>query len=270
MTPLDPAQPLPEPAARESGEPFPQPSVQPVVAPREAADEQTREAADEQALEAADQQTLEAAHRQVLEAADQQPVDVQPDDAPHWDEPALRAAVEAVLFLADEGYDVPTLSAGLRADPAQIARLVVSLADEYDAGGRGFRLRPVAGRWRMYTAEEVAPAVEAFLVEGQTAKLSQAALETLAVIAYQQPVARGRVAAVRGVAVDGVIRTLLSRGLIEDAGQDPLTTATLYRTTGLFLDRLGLTSLEDLPALAPLLPDLGDVDAVMDQTSTTG
>jgi len=102
--------------------------------------------------------------------------------------------------------------------------------------------------------------VEQFVLDGQQARLTQAALETLAVVAYKQPVSRARVSAVRGVNVDGVTRTLLSRGLVEEAGHDPETTATLYRTTGYFLERIGITSLTELPELAPLLPDLEDLD----------
>jgi segregation and condensation protein B len=118
----------------------------------------------------------------------------------------------------------------------------------------------VAGGWRLYTHPDCAAYVERFVLDGQQARLTQAALETLAVIAYRQPVTRARVSAVRGVNVDGVIRTLLARGLIVDAGQDPESAGTLYRTTPLLLERLGLQSLDDLPALAPLLPELSELD----------
>jgi segregation and condensation protein B len=134
-----------------------------------------------------------------------------------------------------------------------------ALADEYTAAGRGFELRQVAGGWRLYTRAECAPWVERFVLDGQSARLTQAALETLAVIAYRQPVTRARISAVRGVNVDGVVRTLLARGLVAEAGQDPDSAGTLYRTTPLLLEKLGLSSLEDLPALAPLLPELSEL-----------
>ena len=111
-----------------------------------------------------------------------------------------------------------------------------------------------------YTREEYAPVVEQFVLDGQQARLTQAALETLAVVAYKQPVSRARVSGIRGVNVDGVMRTLVARGLVEEAGQDRESTAMLYRTTGYFLERIGVTSLEDLPDLAPFLPELGDLD----------
>jgi segregation and condensation protein B len=102
--------------------------------------------------------------------------------------------------------------------------------------------------------------VEGFVLEGQQARLTQAALETLAVVAYKQPVSRARVSAIRGVNVDGVMRTLLSRGLVEEAGQDGETGANLYRTTTYFLERIGIGSLEELPELAPYLPDMDDLE----------
>ena len=118
----------------------------------------------------------------------------------------------------------------------------------------------MAGGWRYYTREEYAAVVEAFVLEGQQARLTQAALETLAVVAYKQPVSRARVSAIRGVNVDGVMRTLLTRGLVEEAGQDDETGANLYRTTSYFLERIGVTSLDELPELAPYLPDMDDLE----------
>ena len=129
------------------------------------------------------------------------------------------------------------------------------LAASYVAEGRGFDLREIAGGWRFYTREDCAPLVERFVSDGQEVRLTQAALETLAVVAYRQPVSRARVSAVRGVNCDGVMRTLVLRGLTEEAGTDKETGAILYRTTGYFLERLGLASLEDLPDLAPFLPE---------------
>ena len=134
---------------------------------------------------------------------------------------------------------------------AELTRMVSDYADE----GRGFDLREIAGGWRFYTREDCAPLVERFISDGQEVRLTQAALETLAVVAYRQPVSRARVSAVRGVNCDGVMRTLVLRGLTEEAGTDPETGAILFRTTGYFLERLGLASLEDLPDLAPFLPE---------------
>jgi len=135
-----------------------------------------------------------------------------------------------------------------------------SLAAEYAEQGRGFDLRPVAGGWRFYSRPEFAGVVEAFVLDGQQARLTQAALETLSVVAYKQPVSRARVSAIRGVNVDGVMRTLLTRGLVQEAGQDEQSGANLYRTTSYFLERIGITSIEDLPELAPYLPDMDDLE----------
>ncbi|MGZ5405480.1 MAG: SMC-Scp complex subunit ScpB, partial [Nocardioides sp.] len=150
---------------------------------------------------------------------------------------------------------------------------LTALAAEYDEQGRGFELRNVAGGWRYYTREAYAPVVEGFVLDGQQARLTQAALETLAVVAYKQPVSRARVSAIRGVNVDGVMRTLLTRGLVEEAGHDGEHGATLYRTSGYFLERIGVTSLDDLPDLAPYLPDMDDFDdelaEAMSQTPAT-
>jgi segregation and condensation protein B len=129
------------------------------------------------------------------------------------------------------------------------------LAAAYTAEDRGFELREIAGGWRYYTREDCAPLVERFVSDGQEVRLTQAALETLAVVAYRQPVSRARVSAVRGVNCDGVMRTLVLRGLTEEAGTDSETGAILYRTTGYFLERLGLAGLQDLPDLAPFLPE---------------
>jgi segregation and condensation protein B len=139
---------------------------------------------------------------------------------------------------------------------SEVVGTLRALAREYTEQGRGFDLREVAGGWRYYTRPDCAPVVERFVLDGQHARLTQAALETLAVVAYRQPVSRGRVSAVRGVNVDGVMRTLLARGLVEEAGTEPETGAHLYRTTSYFLERLGLRSLDELPELAPLLPEI--------------
>ncbi|CAN5227471.1 SMC-Scp complex subunit ScpB [soil metagenome] len=171
----------------------------------------------------------------------------------------LRPALEAVLMVADQPLDSMSLASAVGYPAEQVVAALHDLAAEYTTGQRGFDLRNVAGGWRYYTREEYAAVVERFVLEGQQARLTQAALETLAVVAYMQPVSRGRVSAVRGVNVDGVMRTLVSRGLVEEAGHDKDTTATLYRTTSYFLERIGVTSLGDLPELAPFLPDLSDL-----------
>ena len=172
----------------------------------------------------------------------------------------LRPSLEAILMVADQPLDQVTLASAVGYPVEEVAEALAALAAEYDEQGRGFELRPVAGGWRFYTREEFAPVVEAFVLDGQQARLTQAALETLAVVAYKQPVSRARVSAIRGVNVDGVMRTLLTRGLVEEAGQDGETGANLYRTTGYFLERIGITSLDDLPELAPYLPDMDDME----------
>jgi segregation and condensation protein B len=174
--------------------------------------------------------------------------------------PPLAAVLESILLVTDEPVPAVTLAQVAERPTGEVEQLLAGLAQEYAEQGRGFELRQVAGGWRLYTRADCAPFVERFVVDGQQARLTQAALETLAVIAYRQPVTRQRVSAVRGVNVDGVVRTLLARGLVTEAGQDEETGATRYRTTNLFMERLGLQSLEELPSLAPLLPELDEVD----------
>jgi segregation and condensation protein B len=171
-----------------------------------------------------------------------------------------RGALEALLMVVDEPVDEVALATALAVPVDRVRLLVAELVAEYDAADRGFELRSVAGGWRIYSRAEYAPVVERFVLDGQTAKLTQAALETLAIVAYRQPVSRSRVSAVRGVNVDAVMRTLVTRGLVEEAGTDPETGAVLYRTTTSFLHRLGLTSIDDLPALAPYLPEVDALD----------
>ena len=163
-------------------------------------------------------------------------------------------------MVADQPLDTVTLATAVGHPVEDVVGALQTLAEQYDEQDRGFELRHVAGGWRYYTREAYAPAVERFVLEGQQARLTQAALETLAVVAYQQPVSRARVSAVRGVNVDGVMRTLLTRGLVEEAGQDAGTGAHLYRTTGYFLERIGISSLDELPELAPYLPEMADLE----------
>lgn len=189
-------------------------------------------------------------------------------DAPDGDGPSLRAAVEAVLLVVDAPVDATTLAQVCERPRAEVEATLAELAEEYAAEGRGIALREVAGGWRFYTREECAAVVERFVRDGQQTRLTQAALETLAVVAYRQPVSRSRVSAVRGVNVDGVMRTLLTRGLVEEAGTEQESGAVLYRTTNLFLEKLGLNSLSELPELAPLLPDLSSLEGDLDLPSS--
>ena len=182
--------------------------------------------------------------------------------------PGLHASLEAILLVADEPVSDVVLAQVLERPRGEVTGALRALAAEYQAQSRGFDLREIAGGWRYYTREDCAPLVERFVRDGQEVRLTQAALETLAVIAYRQPVSRARVSAVRGVNCDGVIRTLVLRGLVEDTGTDPETGAILYRTTGYFLERLGMASLDELPDLAPFLPE--NIEDIEDNERTRG
>ncbi len=166
-----------------------------------------------------------------------------------------KSSLEAILLVADEPVPVNVLAQVLELPRETISAALDELAALYTEQGRGFDLREVAGGWRYYTRSEYAGVVEKFVRDGQEVRLTQAALETLAVVAYRQPVGRAQVSAVRGVNCDGVIRTLTLRGLVEEAGIDHETGAILFRTTDYFLERLGLASLDQLPDLAPFLPE---------------
>lgn len=176
------------------------------------------------------------------------------------------ATLEAVLMVADEPIPAVRLAAVLALPTARVEELLAELAAEYrgEGGGRprGFELREAGGGWRVYSAPAYADVVGRFVVDGQTARLTQAALETLAVVAYRQPVSRGQVSAVRGVNVDSVVRTLTARGLVAEVGVEPVSGAVLYGTTGYFLERMGMTSLEELPPLAPYLPEIDALGGV--------
>ena len=196
-------------------------------------------------------------------ASDLQPApEPEPEPVGEPDPAAVRGGLEALLFVMENPVDEPTLAAALRCGVDAVRAALGELAEAYDARAAGITLRRVGEGWRLYTREEFAPVIERYLGEGQRGRLTQAALETLAVIAYRQPVTRSRISAIRGVGVDGVVRTLLARGLIREVGSDPDTGGGLYATTQLFLERLGLTSLDDLPELAPLLPEAA---AVLDE-----
>ncbi|OLT47595.1 SMC-Scp complex subunit ScpB [Saccharomonospora sp. CUA-673] len=174
----------------------------------------------------------------------------------------LVSALEAMLLVVDTPVDEETLAGALEQPVDRVTEVLRTMAEDYTDAGRGIDLRRSGEGWRLYTRDTYAPFVEKLLLDGQRSKLTRAALETLAVIAYRQPVTRSRVAAVRGVNVDGVIRTLVQRGLIEETGTDGETGGTLYVTTELFLERLGLESLNDLPPIAPLLPEVDSIDDI--------
>ncbi len=182
------------------------------------------------------------------------------DDQTGTELPALRQALEAVLLVADAPVAEVDLAQVLEQPTEAVVAELRALAQEYSDDGRGFELRSTGPGWRLYTRPDCAPYVERFVRDGRSAKLSPAALETLAIVAYRQPISRGRMSAVRGVDVDGVMRTLLGRGLVEEAGADASSGATLYRTTDFFLERLGMSSLEELPPLAPHLADVAGVE----------
>ncbi|HEX6447099.1 MAG TPA: SMC-Scp complex subunit ScpB [Streptosporangiales bacterium] len=161
-------------------------------------------------------------------------------------------------MVVDEPIPTVSLAQVLETPRTDVDAALRELSAEYTEQGRGFDLREVAGGWRFYSRPECAPVVERFVLDGQQARLTQAALETLAVVAYRQPVSRARISAIRGVNCDGVVRTLVSRGLIEEAGSED-SGALLYRTTNLFLERLGLQSVDDLPEIAPYLPEMDEL-----------
>ncbi|MFC4245030.1 SMC-Scp complex subunit ScpB [Gryllotalpicola reticulitermitis] len=181
---------------------------------------------------------------------------------PEQPERDVRRSLEAILTVADEPQSLVSLATAIGAPVAAVRQAVEALRDDYDGvdattGGvrRGFELREVGGGWRLYVREEYDPVVTDFVVTQNPTKLSQAALETLAVIAYKQPITRGQVASIRAVNVDSVVRTLLSRGLITEVFADSETGAINYGTTELLLTQLGINSLDELPLISPLLAD---------------
>jgi segregation and condensation protein B len=182
--------------------------------------------------------------------------------------PPVRAALEAVLLVVDEPVAEVVLAQVVERPTDEVAALLRELAAEYDAAGRGFELRNVSGGWRLYTRAACAPFVERFVRDGQQARLTQAALETLAVVAYRQPVSRSRIAGIRGVNVDAVMRTLVSRGLVAEVGTERESGALLYGTTPYFLERLGISSVDELPQLSEFLPDPYSLDEDDVSTST--
>ncbi|MGI8700692.1 MAG: SMC-Scp complex subunit ScpB [Nocardioidaceae bacterium] len=184
-----------------------------------------------------------------------------------WPDPGdrgVKPVLEAVLMVSDLPLDAASLAGAVARPEPHVAAALRELADEYTAEGRGFELREVGGGWRFYSRPDYAGVVERFVAEGQQARLTTAALETLAVVAYRQPVSRARVSAIRGVNVEGVMRTLVTRGLVQESGVDPDTGAHLFATTTYFLERMGLASLDELPEIAPFLPEMADLEEHLD------
>jgi segregation and condensation protein B len=176
-----------------------------------------------------------------------------------------RRALEAVIMVADQPADPVLLAQLVELGPDAVEEILVELAATYEAQGRGFQLAKVAGGWRFQSHEDLSPYVERYVLTGQTARLSAAALETLAIVAYKQPISRAQVAAIRGVGVDGVMRTLQQRGYIDEVGKDAGPgQATLFGTTALFLERLGMNSLDELPSLGDFVPG-ADVVELLEQ-----
>ena len=176
-------------------------------------------------------------------------------------EPELQRSIEAILMVVDEPVTDITLAHVLDRPVDHIVEALAHLSGSYDE--HGFELRQINGGWRFYSRPEYSQAVEKFVLDGQQSRLTQAALETLAVIAYRQPISRARVSAIRGVNVEAVMKTLVTRGLVDEYGVEHETGSILYKTTNYFLERIGLNSLSDLPALAPYLPDLDRLDEVL-------
>ena len=172
---------------------------------------------------------------------------------------ALRGALEAILTVAETPLTLVTLAGALEVPIAAVKTEIEALQQEYaeanDGLGRGFEIREVGGGWRLYVRPQHDWAVKLLVANENPAKLSQAALETLAVIAYRQPISRGQISSIRGVNVDSVVRTLISRGLVSELYTDAETGASMFGTTEFLLEQLGINSLQELPAISPYLPD---------------
>jgi segregation and condensation protein B len=188
----------------------------------------------------------------------------EPESSPSDEALALASrAIEAIVLVATDPIPDQLLAQVLELPVPTVRRLCDELAESYRDAGRGFQFAEVAGGWRYQTHPDLAPYIEKYVLEGQTARLSSAALETLSIVAYKQPLSRGQMSAIRGVNVDGVLRTLVQRGYVEEIGKDAGPgQATLFGTTQLFLERLGLASIDDLPPLGEFVPDAGVVEAL--------
>ncbi len=220
--------------------------------------EAVEEAADADAEPAADAPADELSVEEVADTAEAEDLG-EPQEAPE----EIRRAIEALIMVADRPVTVSLLAQLTEVSAATVAQVCTELADEYAAENRGFVLVNVAGGYRFQTHADLAPYVERFAIEGQSSRLSAAALETLAIIAYKQPLSRGQVSAIRGVNVDAVTRTLQQRGYIaEEAREEGPGQAMLFRTTDVFLERLGLNSLDELPPLGDFVPASDVVEAL--------
>lgn len=174
----------------------------------------------------------------------------------------VEGSIEAILMVIDEPVSELLLAQVLECSVEEVESALKNLANIYE--GRGFEIKKINGGWRFYSHPDFNAVVEKFVLDGQQSRLTQAALETLAVVAYRQPVSRARISAIRGVNVEAVIKTLVTRGLVEESAIEHESGAILYSTTSYFLERLGLNSLQDLPELAPFLPDLSGLDEILD------
>ncbi|MEY4648006.1 MAG: hypothetical protein RL009_422 [Actinomycetota bacterium] len=179
----------------------------------------------------------------------------EPDVVPAVTDEELAPALEAILMITDAPVSLVALATALERPVNIIRDAVNALKESYDGQNRGFELREVGGGWRIYVRQEFDWAVRMFIANENPTKLSQAALETLAVIAYKQPISRGQVASIRAVNVDSVVKTLLNRGLITELYTDSETGAVHFGTTDLMLELLGINSLDELPRISPYLPD---------------
>jgi segregation and condensation protein B len=198
------------------------------------------------------------------EAVDDAVVEDVPRRLVGGDGPTLAAALEALLMVSDQPTSAVEIATLLDVPTDDVEAALVSLSEQYLSERRGFELRTIDGGWRYFSARQCSEVISKYATDGRSAKLTQAALETLAVVAYKQPVSRARIGAIRGVNVDGVMRTLVTRGLVCELEHDPATGAVLYGTTGFFLERMGLTSLNDLPPIEDHLPDLAALDELIE------
>src|SRR6266511_3618555 len=271
--PIEPAAPAPvpevpvEPAAPELIQvDEPEPPVEEPRAEDPAEVEDPADAEEPVAEEPAEvEEPAAEAPAEVEEPAAEAPVEAEPESERTEEEAEpvdLAGPLEAILLVVDEPVSEVVLAQVLEQPTQRVTAALEELASAYADQARGFDLRRAAGGWRLYTRGDYASYVERFVLDGQQIRLTQAALETLAVVAYKQPVTRSRISAIRGINCDSVVRTLVTRGLVEECGSEPESGAFLYRTTPLFLEKLGLDSLDQLPPLAPFLPD--DVHEIAD------
>lgn len=208
-------------------------------------------------------ETSQAANAEVIDITDS--AEAPPTSLRDATDPEIRQAIEAILIISDQPVPSVELAAILDLPGERIDSLLDELAADYIASGRGFEIRGGEQGWRYYSSAACNELIASYVKEGRSARLTQAALETLAVVAYKQPISRARIGAIRGVNVDGVMRTLVTRGLVTELETDPSTGAVLYGTTPYFLERMGLASIADLPPIVDHLPDLSVLDDFIEQ-----